>query len=178
MSIQKGNQNMKFSTRFVSATREYSTFEKQIPSPYFRKSFTPGKVSSAEVTICGLGFYELFVNGNRITRGLLSSYIANPDDFLYYDNYDLTPYLTDGENVIGVQLGNGMIDCFGGQVWEFEKARFRSAPKFALTFESVSEDGTKTEFDTADGFVCKIFCSSRSVQGERAGPRCISAAPT
>lgn len=106
---------MKFSTRFVSATREYSTFEKQIPSPYFRKSFTPGKVSSAEVTICGLGFYELFINGQRITRGLLSSYIANPDDFLYYDNYDLTPYLTDGENVIGVQLGNGMIDCFGGQ---------------------------------------------------------------
>lgn len=154
MSIQKGNQNMKFSTRFVSATREYSTFEKQIPAPYFRKSFTPGKVSSAEVTICGLGFYELFINGQRITRGLLSSYIANPDDILYYDNYDLTPYLTEGENVIGVQLGNGMIDCFGGQVWEFEKARFRSAPKFALTFESVSEDGTKTEFDAADGFVC------------------------
>lgn len=145
---------MKFSTKFISAGREFSTFEKQIPAPYFRRSFKIEKAAKAELTICGLGFYELFVNGNRITRGLLSSYIANPDDILYYDVYDLAPYLVDGENVIGVILGNGMLNSFGGQVWEFEKARFRSAPKLALTFEAETESGEKIEFDAAEGFLC------------------------
>ncbi len=144
---------MKFSTKFIAATRGFSTFEKQIPAPCFRKEFTLPKVKAASLTICGLGFYELYINGHRITRGLLSSYIANPDDILYYDNYDLTPYLTEGANVIGVMLGNGMLNCFGGEIWDFEKARYRSAPKLALTFEAETVDGTVT-FDAASGFVC------------------------
>ena len=152
---------MKFSTNFVAATREYTTFEKLVPAPLFRREFGLGKVKSAQITICGLGFYDLFINGQRITRGLLSSYIANPDDILYYDNYDLSPYLVEGKNVIGVWLGNGMLDCFGGQVWEFDTARFRSAPKLALSFEAETEDGNKVEFDSTADFRCTespIYC--------------------
>ncbi len=144
---------MKFSTKFVAATREFATFEKPIPAPCFRKEFTLGKASAASLTICGLGFYDLFINGQRITRGLLSSYIANPDDILYYDSYDLVPYLREGSNVIGVVLGNGMLNCFGGQIWDFEKARYRSAPKLALTLEAETDEGL-VEFDAASGFVC------------------------
>ncbi len=144
---------MKFSTAFIAATEEFSTFEKQIPAPAFRRSFSLPRMDRAELTVCGLGLYELFVNGRRITKGHLSSYIANPDDILYYDNYDLAPYLNEGENVIGVLLGNGMLNSFGGQVWEFEKARYRSAPKLALTFEGEGEDGA-VEFDATAGFVC------------------------
>ena len=91
---------MKFSTKFVAATREYSTFEKLVPAPLFRREFELGKVKSAEITLCGLGIYDLYINGQRITRGLLSPYLYNPDDILYYDNYDLAPYLTEGKNVI------------------------------------------------------------------------------
>lgn len=152
---------MKFSTKFVAATREYSTFEKLVPAPLFRREFELGKVKSAEITLCGLGIYDLYINGQRITRGLLSPYLYNPDDILYYDNYDLAPYLTEGKNVIGVWLGNGMNDSFGGQVWEFDTARFRSAPKLALTFEAVLEGGEKVEFDSTSGFKCTespIYC--------------------
>lgn len=125
-----------------------------VPAPYFRKKFNLGKQKTASLTICGLGTYELFVNGSRITRGLLSPYLSNPDDLLYYDCYDLIPYLNDGENVIGVLLGNGMINCVGGQIWDLQIARFRSAPKLALTFEAEDGNGNKTEFDGTSGFVC------------------------
>ncbi len=144
---------MKFSTKFIAATKEYSTFEKQIPAPMFRRELELPKLERASLTICGLGFYCLYVNGHDITRGHLSPYISNPDQFLYFDEYDLIPYLNEGSNVIGVILGNGLQNCYGGQVWDFEKAKFRSAPKLALTFEGDGEDG-HIEFDATEGFVC------------------------
>lgn len=95
-----------------------------VPAPSFALAQLPKK---AELTICGLGFYELYINGEQVTKGLLSPYISNPDDLLYYDSYDLAPYLQVGENVIGLQLGNGMQNAFGGYVWDFEKGGWRSA---------------------------------------------------
>ena len=101
---------MKFSTDFVSASKEYCTFRKFVNAPMFRKEFTVNAVTAAEITICGLGFYELFINGSRITRGHMSPYISNPDHLLYYDNYDIASYLNEGKNVIGIMLGNGNIN--------------------------------------------------------------------
>ena len=145
---------MKFSTDFISATKEYATLQKWVNAPMFRKAFTLPAVKNAQITICGLGFYELFVNGNKITRGFLSSYTANPDHILYYDNYDIVPYLNEGENVIGVMLGNGMLNNMGGQPWKQQEAAFRSAPKFAMTLEAETVNGEKTEFTARDGFKC------------------------
>jgi len=144
---------MKFSTDFVCATHEFTTFKNHVPAPMFRKEFSVEDIKSAEITICGLGFYELFVNGKRITRGLLSPYISNPDQILYYDNYDVTPYLNNGKNVIGIMLGNGMLNCPGGYVWDFQDVRYRSAPKFAMFFEAMCGD-EKITFDARDGFKC------------------------
>ena len=140
------------STKFISSRTEYTTFFKPVPSPYFRKSFVIEDISNAELTICGLGFYELYINDKRITKGYFAPYISNPDDLLYYDKYDLTPYISQGENVIGVQLGNGMLNCPGGQIWEFEKARYRSAPKLALHFCAHLHDGKTVEFEADESF--------------------------
>lgn len=126
-----------FSLKFIAATKEYSSFEKHVPAPYLRKSFDWAG-GSASVTVCGLGFYELYINGKNVTKGPLAPYISNPDDILYYDKYDVTEHLVPGENVIGLVLGNGMLNCPGGQIWDFEQARYRSAPKAALSFESDS----------------------------------------
>lgn len=124
------------SDKFVALTEEYNTIGRHVAAPLFRKSFTLSSVpKKAEITICGLGFYVLWVNGKNITKGALSPYISNPDDMLYYDAYDVAQYLTPGENVIGVMLGNGMQNC-NTRVWDFHKNPFRSAPKFALAFEA------------------------------------------
>ena len=64
-------------------------------------------MQSAEIEICGLGFYHLYINGKKITKGELAPYISNPDQLCYYDTYDILPYISEGENVIGIILGNG-----------------------------------------------------------------------
>ena len=53
-------------------------------------------------------------------------------------------YCRRGENVIAVCLGNGLQNCFGGYVWNFEKARWRGAPKVALVLEAVVDGETFT----------------------------------
>lgn len=127
---------MNFPMSFYCATRDFADFSHPVPAPAMRRSFTVEKVGApAKLLICGLGLYRLFVNGSEITRTILAPYISNPDDILYYDSYDLSDLLNVGENVIGVILGNGMLNCPGGTVWDFQKATFRSAPKLALSFE-------------------------------------------
>ena len=78
---------MKLSTNFIKAGDQMCSFENHIPAPYFRKEFTLDFVpAKAEITICGLGFYELYINGKNITKGPLAPYISNTDDICYYDH--------------------------------------------------------------------------------------------
>ncbi len=127
---------MKLSTRFYSAGQERCHWDHPVSAPAMRRSFTlDGLPDSAALTVCGLGFYELYVNGKHVTRGRLSPYITNPDRLLVYDAYDLLPYLTVGKNTLAFLLGNGMQNCFGGYVWDFHDARFTSAPKLAFALE-------------------------------------------
>ena len=139
---------LEFSKKYVAAGIERSSYEKHVRSPLFRKSIMLEKQpQKAEILITGQGFYQLFVNGNDITKGFLAPYISNPDQIVYFDSYDLLPYLTEGENVIGIALGDGMQNSVTG-VWDFDKAPFVSAPKMALT---AAIDDMSFE---ADSFVC------------------------
>lgn len=116
---------------FIKATEEYNTFEKNLPAYYFRRAFHSSNPLSAKITVAVCGIYELYFNGKKITKGFLSPYISNTDDYVYYDEYEVS--LNSGENVIGVMLGNGFQNNPGGYVWEFDKSPFRSAPSFAMT---------------------------------------------
>ncbi|MBQ4628056.1 MAG: alpha-L-rhamnosidase N-terminal domain-containing protein, partial [Clostridia bacterium] len=106
---------MKYSSKFFAATTEKCHWTKTVPAPYMRRSFVIDELpDNAEITVCGLGFYEIYINGKHITKGKLSPYITNSHETLAYDNYDLMPYLTKGKNTLAFILGNGMQNCFGG----------------------------------------------------------------
>jgi len=135
--------------KFISATKEYCTLEKHLSAPYLRKSFDLDFLpEKAKISICGLGFYRLYINGKDITKGALAPYISNPDHICYYDSYDVKELLQKGENVIGIILGNGFMNCLGGIVWDFDKAPWRSAPCVAL--ELSAENGEKSVLVEAD----------------------------
>ena len=143
---------MEFPQTFFAATRAYNTYEKHVPAPYIRKTFSLPRVTKAEIVVTGLGFYDLFLNGQRITKGLLAPYISNPDDIVYFDRYDVTALLREGANAVGLLLGNGMQNASGGRVWDFDVARFRGAPCFAFSLRYTTENGRHVTLDADETF--------------------------
>ena len=145
---------MLFSNEFRSFSRKTCTLHDWVAAPYMRRDFSLSAIpEKAELTICALGFYELYVNGKKITRGHLSPYIVNPDQVLPYDTYDVTDLLVEGENVLGFLLGNGMQNAFGGFVWDFDKTSFLSAPKLAFALELTTGD-EKTVIEADENVIC------------------------
>lgn len=141
------------SEKFICASTEYSTYKNFVASPLFRKAFVvEDSIEKASVTIGCAGFYDVFVNGNKITKGLLAPYISNPDHIIYYDEYDIAPFLRKGINVLGLQLGNGMQNSPGGEIWDLDKAPFRGAPRVAFSIELTDMLG-KTTVIEADNSV-------------------------
>lgn len=123
----------KLQGQFICATQDFCRLYAHINAPYIRKMFFAPTFQKAEIFICGLGFYDAYINGRRITKGKLAPYISNPDHILYYDRYDITPYLQCGENVIGIILGNGNLNNLGAFPWRNDDTPYRSSPKMALT---------------------------------------------
>ena len=141
---------------FIAASYEYADIERFVSAPFFRKKFTAHKTAKAEILIGAAGFYKLFLNGRDITKGELAPYISNPDDIVYYDRYDVSNYINEGENVVAVLLGNGFQNNSGGAIWDFDKAPWRSAPKFAMRLTMTAADGEVTELESDESFrVCE-----------------------
>lgn len=124
-------------TKFIAAGNSFSTRTSYVPAPLFRKQFTISPpeyncLQSAELVICVCGLYEAYINGKNVTKGLLAPYFSALDQLRYYDRMDIKEQLREGENVIGVWLGNGLRNDPGGAPWGFDKASWRGSPCFSL----------------------------------------------
>jgi alpha-L-rhamnosidase len=87
----------------------FNSKTRQAPLPIFRRQFmVRAGLRRALIVICGLGQYELSVNGAKVGSALLTPGWTKYDKSCLYDALDLTSSLTNGENVVGVMLGNGM----------------------------------------------------------------------
>lgn len=134
---------MILSDKFISATEKYAGYLRRVPAPWFKKDISfKGDVKKAAITVCGLGFYEMYLDGRKITKGRLCPYISNPDQVMFYDDYDITGLVSGDRCELKFLLGNGMQNAFGGFIWDFHKAGFRSAPKLAFAVEILYADGT------------------------------------
>lgn len=131
---------MRFEKIYKTATKAYSDFHQNVPAPYMRDVFRLKELpKESKITVTALGFYDLYINGVRITKGILAPYISNPDQVVVYDEYEIRPYLREGENVVGLILGNGFTNNYGGLPWGIDKAAFRAAPKTAFCVEADGE---------------------------------------
>ena len=90
------------------------------PSPFFRREFAiKPSVVRARAYVCGLGYNEVFVNGQRLGDGaVLDPGQTTYDVRAFYVTRDITNLLRRGTNAVGVMLGNG----FFGQNHAFNVA--------------------------------------------------------
>jgi alpha-L-rhamnosidase len=65
------------------------------------------KPASARIYLCGLGLYQLSVNGEAAGDECLSPGLCAYDKWLPYQTFDLTDHIREGENRLEIALGNG-----------------------------------------------------------------------
>lgn len=98
-------------------------------APLFVKTFSVPEFHTAEIGICGLGFYTLTVNGQAVTDELLTPPFTAYDKRVLYQVYDITRYLAPGENRIEVTCGNGWYNQQEADAWSFQNAAWKANPK-------------------------------------------------
>lgn len=118
--------------------------------PLLRRSFKlDGPVTSARVYVVGLGYFEMTVNGQRIDNHLLDPGYTRYDRRILYVTHDVTQAVHEGENVLGVILGNGWFNVETLAVWLFDQAPWRATPRLLLELRVVYKDG-RTATITSD----------------------------
>nr|WP_298894700.1 alpha-L-rhamnosidase [uncultured Altererythrobacter sp.] len=118
------------------------------PATYFRQSFTITKpIRSALLYSTSAGYSEFFLNGEKIGDRILNPAQTDFDKRIYYDIDDLTDRLDQGEQVLGIHLGNGFYSertAFG-----MDKL-FYGEPAAIAQLEITYEDGS-TQTIASDG---------------------------
>jgi len=113
------------------------------PAPYFRHTFNVKKpVRSARAYIAAAGLYELYINGSKTGNHRLDPMYTRFDRRTLYVTYDVTEQLQNGNNAIGVLLGNGWYNHQSTAVWYFHLAPWRARPAFCLDLKITYADGT------------------------------------
>lgn len=80
----------------------------RLSARYLRKELNVRKeIKSATAYISGLGLYELYVNGKKVGNDVLSPTLKEYNKTVPYNTLDISGYLKEGNNALGVILGNG-----------------------------------------------------------------------
>jgi alpha-L-rhamnosidase len=78
------------------------------PVPLFRREFEiKSSVVRARAYICGIGYNEVYINGQRCGDAVLDPGQTTYDVRSFYVTHDITKVLKHGRNAIGVMLGSG-----------------------------------------------------------------------
>lgn len=116
------------------------------PAVYFRKEFkSKKKVKYAVANICGLGLNELYFNGKKVSNDLLNPAPSDYQKRIYYQSYEVTSYLNEGQNAIGVILGNGWYNLVIPHLLRYYTADYINTPRLVFQLEIVYADNSTTK---------------------------------
>ena len=115
--------------------------ERKLPARWLRKEFpVPKKVRRAMAYMSGLGLSELYLNGDKVSKDVLSPALSEYTKRIFYVSYDVTRQLKSGPNVVGVVLGNGRFFAPRGKVPT--ETRTFGFPKLLFQMRVEYEDGS------------------------------------
>ncbi|MFA9390247.1 MAG: family 78 glycoside hydrolase catalytic domain [Prolixibacteraceae bacterium] len=110
--------------------------------PLLRSNFeVKRKVKQALVFVCGLGHYDLHLNGQKVGNSILAPGWTDYDDYAFYNTYDITKELQPGTNAFGVMLGNGFFNIPNSRYRKLMTAY--GNPQLILKLQMVYADGTE-----------------------------------
>ena len=112
----------------------------------YRKVFRAGgKVKRAKLYVCGLGHFECWLNGSRVSDHVLEPGWSDYDKTCFYTAYDVTEFMAApaaaGNNCLLVKLGDGMFNVPGGRYVYYERSYGKC--KLLAQLELEYEDGKK-----------------------------------
>jgi len=111
-------------------------------APLLRKEFNINKsVKSAFAYVCGLGFFDMSINGQKAEDSYLNPTNTQYTQSVLYRVFDVKNLLNQGGNAIGIELGNGFYNDNSG-VWNWPNADWRDNPKLMFELVIQYEDGT------------------------------------
>lgn len=121
---------------------------KSQPSPMLRKEFNlKGEIESTRIYITSHGLYEMEINGRRVGDQVFTPGWTTYNKRLQYQAYDVTDLLNEGENAIGVMLGDGWYR--GVLNWEDKRNHYGTTLGLLAQIEIKYADGN-TETITTD----------------------------
>lgn len=123
--------------------------------PLFRKTFSvPSPIAEARAYVCGLGLYELEINGRKAGEEYLAPGFHSYDFSLQYQTYDIGNLLKQGKNAVGAMLGNGWYKGrfgFDGGYTNLYGDRFALICEIRIKLA----DGTALTVNTDESWKCK-----------------------
>ena len=125
----------------VASETAHDVLPQYNPATVLRKSFgLPGAVRRGTVYVTALGLYELRINGQRVGADLHVPDWTNYRKQVAYYSYDVGSLLHQGENVLGVTLGEGR---YAGRVqqWPPRPYLYGCYPQLLLRLDVELADG-------------------------------------
>ncbi|NNF35205.1 MAG: family 78 glycoside hydrolase catalytic domain [Saprospiraceae bacterium] len=102
----------------ISLPEHDSLFYLEHPSPLFRKTFQiKQSIKSASLSITAAGYYKASINGQGIDKNVLDPAWTDFSKRIYYSEYDVTSVIQEGDNCLGVSLGNGFYNPLPMKKW-------------------------------------------------------------
>ena len=112
--------------------------------------FRSGRVKSARAYACGLGIYELWINGQKAGDEYLLPGYHCYDFALEYQTFDVTDLLREGENTLGLALGPGWYK--GDMIFDRYHDLYGDTMHAICELRVTYEDGSEEVFGTDDSF--------------------------
>lgn len=111
--------------------------------PMLRKTFTADRtLKKARLYVTSRGIYEICINGKRVGEDYFNSGLSQYNKTHFYQTYNVTSLVKQGQNAIGAMLGEGWWSgpsTFVIAMWNFFGDRQALMAKLVLTYE----DGTE-----------------------------------
>jgi alpha-L-rhamnosidase len=128
------------------------TTKTRLSARYLRKEFAiENKVKQATLYISGLGMYECYINGSKISNDIFAPTATDYTKRVNYNVFDVKNLLMGNQNTIGVILGNGrfftmrMENVPGGDPLDSPAQVHYGFPKLLMQLNIEFENGeTKT----------------------------------